>query len=92
MSSPLPTPFSLIMTNVPNARATVTELAAKIRGQSGAGSRPVEFTVTTVGSGNLAKHTAEVVFTFEDIELVGKSGPEQTKDAAREAACMVIKG
>ena len=74
-----------------NARAAVTELAAKIRGPSGAGTRPLEYTITPVGSGNLAKHIAEVVFKFEDIHLVGKSTAKDTKIAAQEEACAAIR-
>ena len=74
-----------------NARAAVTELAAKIRGPTGAGSRPLEYNMSSEGAGSLAKHIAEVVFKFEDIHLVGKSEPKDTKDAAREDACAAIR-
>ena len=75
-----------------NARAVVTELAAKIRGPiQTPGAQPLQYTVTPVGPCNLGGFVAEVVFSFEDFYLVGKSAACATKQEAREEACEKIR-
>ena len=75
-----------------NARAVVTELAAKIRGPNRTpDGRPIEYSVTSAGPGQLGGFMAEVVFKFEEIHLVGKSKARDTKTEAQEEAYEAIR-
>ena len=75
-----------------NARAVVTELAAKIRGPNRTpDGRPIEYSVTPAGPGQFGGFMAEVVFKFEEIHLVGKSKARATKTEAQEEAYEAIR-
>ena len=75
-----------------NSRAVVTELAAKIRGPNRTpDGRPIEYSITPVGPGQLGGFMAEVVFKFEEIHPVGKSKARATKTEAQEEAYEAIR-
>ena len=75
-----------------NARAVTTELAAKIRGPTlRPGAQPLQVTHIAVGPGQLGGFMAEVIFSFEDYHLVGKSAACATRKEAQEEACEKIR-
>ena len=70
----------------------VTELAAKLRGPlQTPGAQPIQYTITPVGPGQLGGFMAEVVFSFEEFHLVGKSKARATKKEAQEEAYEAIR-